>query len=262
MRKFLSKACAMACALAVTAWVGTSAIAASGSWNAPEGAAPLLQQFASGAASAGGSSVGSVPEKKTEIADVAIEVEGQTVSVSGVIKNMVQEQFLTVLVVKSSVTDSSDAADSDIGYVDEIPVTASDGAFSFSFTLKDGLKAADYNLVLGGTGIAEKVTKSLDMGKVVITKITVSSFPSKTKYEKGDAISVAGGRLTLQNSKGESETMSMTKSMVSGFDSSKTGTQTLTVSYTKDGVSITGENTYKVTVSNSGNQPGAGSAPP
>lgn len=246
MKKFLSKAWALTAALTFAASASTSAIAAPEMWNAAEGATPLLQQFDSGVS---GSGEGSVPAKKTEIADVAIKVEGQTVSVSGKINNMVEGQILTVLVVKSSVTEFGNADDSDIGYIDEIPVTAAGGAFSFSFTLKDGLKAADYNLVLGGTGIAEKVIKSLDAGKVVITKITVSSFPSKTKYEKGDALSVAGGKLTLQNSKGESETMSMTKSMVSGFDSSKTGTQTLTVTYTQDGVSITGENTYEITVS-------------
>ncbi|MDO4843006.1 MAG: bacterial Ig-like domain-containing protein, partial [Phoenicibacter congonensis] len=64
-----------------------------------------------------------------------------------------------------------------------------------------------------------------------LTSIAVTTKPTKTSYFKGETLDVTGGKITAKYSDGSSEVVSMTASMVSGFNSSTTGTKTLTVTY-------------------------------
>lgn len=64
-----------------------------------------------------------------------------------------------------------------------------------------------------------------------LSSIAVTTWPNKTTYIKGESLDVTGGKITLYYNDGSSEVMSITTSMVSGFNSSTTGTKTLTVTY-------------------------------
>ncbi len=71
----------------------------------------------------------------------------------------------------------------------------------------------------------EIVAKSLE-------SIEVSTLPSKLKYLEGkDALDVTGGKLKLTYNNGTSEVVDLTADMITGFDNTKVGPQTLTVTY-------------------------------
>ena len=65
-----------------------------------------------------------------------------------------------------------------------------------------------------------------------LSRIEVSTLPDKTKYfQSKDNLDVEGGKITLYYNDNSSEIIDMTEAMVSGFDNTKTGFQTLTVTY-------------------------------
>lgn len=63
-----------------------------------------------------------------------------------------------------------------------------------------------------------------------IEYLTVSVFP-QTEYYTGDELSVEGGWLTAHYNNNKDKLIKMTKEMVSGFNTKRAGTQTLTVRY-------------------------------
>ncbi len=68
--------------------------------------------------------------------------------------------------------------------------------------------------------------------KDVIESISVSTAPAKQIYTQGiDALDVTGGKVTLHYSYGKTAVIDLTMDMVSGFDNSILGKQSLTVSY-------------------------------
>ena len=81
-----------------------------------------------------------------------------------------------------------------------------------------------------------------------ITKIEVTTMPSKVTYLYNDLLSTTGGKVTLTKASGNIEVIDLTSDMVTGYNKTTLGEQTLTVTYTKDGVTQTC--TYKVTVNN------------
>lgn len=48
-------------------------------------------------------------------------------------------------------------------------------------------------------------------------------------YNKGESLNLTGGKITITRQSGEKQDIYITSSMVSGYDSSKTGKQTITV---------------------------------
>lgn len=68
----------------------------------------------------------------------------------------------------------------------------------------------------------------------------------KTEYKVGEALDVTGGVLNRHYTDDSVLELAMTAEMVSGFDSSKAGTYTLTITYTEDNYPI--ELTYDITV--------------
>lgn len=70
----------------------------------------------------------------------------------------------------------------------------------------------------------------------------------KTEYKVNDWLSVKGGVLLLEYSDGTSKEIDLTYDMVYGFDTSKPGTYTITVTYMEDGHRAT--LTYDITVTN------------
>lgn len=69
-------------------------------------------------------------------------------------------------------------------------------------------------------------------GEKTLTSMELTSVPTKTNYLQGkDSLDVTGGKLTLKYSDGTTETINLSADMVSGFDNSKIGKQTLTITY-------------------------------
>ena len=64
-----------------------------------------------------------------------------------------------------------------------------------------------------------------------VTAITLISAPTKTAYDSGETLDTAGGKLRVTYSDNSADEVELTAAMVSGFDSEKTGEQTLTVTY-------------------------------
>ena len=64
-----------------------------------------------------------------------------------------------------------------------------------------------------------------------IQEVRLAAAPVKTFYLTGEPLSVNGGELEIVYSNGYTLRLDVTENMVSGFDSSKTGTQVLTVTY-------------------------------
>ena len=73
--------------------------------------------------------------------------------------------------------------------------------------------------------------------------------PTKDEYKIGESLSLVGGSITEKMASGANgSTISLTNSMVSGFDSTTPGTKNLTVTYVKDGKTYT--KTFLVAVIN------------
>ncbi len=72
--------------------------------------------------------------------------------------------------------------------------------------------------------------------------MVIKTLPNKVKYLYGQKLDLTGGTIEITKESGETEIISMTSSMVTGYNPNKLGTQTLTVTY--DGLS----QTFPVTV--------------
>ena len=59
--------------------------------------------------------------------------------------------------------------------------------------------------------------------------ITIKTAPTKVIYNKGESLNLTGGKITITRQSGEKQDVYITSSMVSGYDSSKTGKQTIIV---------------------------------
>lgn len=94
---------------------------------------------------------------------------------------------------------------------------------------------------------------SLTNGTIHIEKeiaaINVTDMPSKTVYEEGDFFDSTGGKVTVTYDDGTMVEVSLTDGMVTGFDNTAVGPQTVTVTY--GGVTTTFEVTVISRVSHS-----------
>ena len=77
--------------------------------------------------------------------------------------------------------------------------------------------------------VAAKLAPPFDL--IILVRIAVTTLPSKTSYISGEALDITGCKITLYYSDGSSEIVAVSDSMVSGFNSSTTGTKTITVTY-------------------------------
>ena len=89
-------------------------------------------------------------------------------------------------------------------------------------------KIGNQTLTVTYEGITQQFSVNV---KDYISKIKVIP-PTKTKYEYGEDIDLTGGKVSLVTASGKiEETVDLTASMISGFESKKEGTQTIKVSY-------------------------------
>ena len=75
-----------------------------------------------------------------------------------------------------------------------------------------------------GSGNDSGSGKSLD-------SISITNQPDKTTYQRGETLDITGLEVTALYSDGSQEPVAVTGAMVTGFNSTKTGAQTLTVKY-------------------------------
>ncbi len=101
----------------------------------------------------------------------------------------------------------------------------------------DGTKTAHCDR---GCGATHTVT---DAGtRWVVKSIEMSSMPKKTEYALNEPIDLTGARIKTTLTNGRTMEMDVTKAMISGFDSSKEGTCTVTVTFRGQ------KTTFRVTV--------------
>jgi hypothetical protein len=93
----------------------------------------------------------------------------------------------------------------------------------------------------------------------ILSGIFVKTLPAKTRYYKGETLDPIGAVITATYDNGTSVDIPVTSAMVSGFDGSKAGTQTLTVTY--NGIKTAFSVTVEETSSPSGGSSGGSSAP-
>ena len=113
---------------------------------------------------------------------------------------------------------------SEDNYSEEIPLTSSMVTGFDPYLLDIQVLTVNY-LDQSTNFVVRVVAKSL-------SEIEVIKKPDKLYYlEAKDALNVTGGKIALVYNNGTSEEINMTYDMVSGFDNTITGTQTLTVTY-------------------------------
>ncbi len=83
-----------------------------------------------------------------------LDKEEKKAEVSGKVSNPAADSQVTILVVDSSVTSLSNMTDSNIAYVNQIPVEE-DGTFTFSLAInQDNFSGDSFTAYVGGTGVA------------------------------------------------------------------------------------------------------------
>ena len=75
------------------------------------------------------------------------------------------------------------------------------------------------------------VTFDVNVISVEVSGITISKLPTKTQYFVGESLNIDGGEMTVQYNDGTSKVMTLYNAGFNGYDKTKTGTQTITVSY-------------------------------
>lgn len=66
----------------------------------------------------------------------------------------------------------------------------------------------------------------------------IKTAPDKTEYIEGQSLDLAGGVVTVNYDNGKTADIDLSKCAVTGYDSSRIGSQDLTVTYTENGVSV------------------------
>ena len=100
-------------------------------------------------------------------------------------------------------------------------VAVTNGQINVAFYLDSGTAAADLSI--------DDVT--LVATAKAVTGITIKSAPAKTEYVQGQSLDPTGAEITAAYNDGTAAEVPVTADMVSGFDPTKAGTQTLTVTY-------------------------------
>ncbi len=126
-----------------------------------------------------------------------------------------------------------------------IPISGVQGTtVTLKATPNEGYQFREWEVVSGKAEIAnpksnittfnledENVEVKAVFDEIVITDISLDSENAKKSYIVGDMLDVEGLVLEVTKSDGSTERINVTEDMVSGFDSSKIGKQTLAVTY-------------------------------
>ena len=93
----------------------------------------------------------------------------------------------------------------------------------------DSKKVGKQTLTVTYEGLT--ATYDVEVADKPVSSIAIATVPAKIKYQKGDKLDVTGGKIKVTYTDKTTEDIDMTADMVSGFDSTRGGKQTLTVTY-------------------------------
>ncbi|MBO4602973.1 MAG: bacterial Ig-like domain-containing protein [Salinivirgaceae bacterium] len=83
---------------------------------------------------------------------------------------------------------------------------------------------------------------------VKLESIALTSLPAKLNYNLGEVIDLTGAQLTLTFNNGTTRVIDLTMAMISGFDVTASGKQTITVTYVENGETFT--TTFDIEIAN------------
>ena len=135
--------------------------------------------------------------------------------------------FLTAMAGETNTTIKSDeAATKTLNWIIETYPADSLKESTELYLLAAGMKESEI------TAIRKNLLEPLDGSPVRADQIEVTTLPRKLSFLEGKGrLNVVGGKITVRYNIGVTEEIWMDKSMVSGFDNTVVGTQTLTVEY-------------------------------
>lgn len=108
-------------------------------------------------------------------------------------------------------------------YSEPIRVRAADGEVTIcAFAVKTGYEDSE---------TVEFTYTVTEPEKLEVTYMEIYKEPSKKTYNKGDVLSLTGGKISVTYEDGTYKNIDMTESMVSGFNSNTAGTKLVTVTY-------------------------------
>ena len=119
------------------------------------------------------------------------------------------------------------ATNLDTGYYWSSSQYDSSNFYSLSQRFSDGGRYYDYKT----NTISVRAVRAFSMETTIVNRINVVSTSHKTSYKVGESLDVSGLTIEVTRDDGTTKTSNVTSSMISGFDSSIVGTQTLTITY-------------------------------
>ena len=166
--------------------------------------------------------------------------------------NASAKKSLTVTVKPAKVTVKAEDAwkwenEEDPGFKAEVTGLYGKDTVTYTVSREEGTAPGSYDITASGEALQGNYSVTYEKGTfnifaINITDVALNSTDAKKDYFEGEELAISGLSLTVTKNNGDSENVTVTADMVSGFDSSTPGTQTITVSY--EGF----KNTYSVKV--------------
>ena len=121
------------------------------------------------------------------------------------------------------------ATNDEIEAEDEDGNSISDSATKFSLGLNGFIVGNEYTITFDKVNMKVKISGEFVL--ISVSSISITSYPNKTSYSVGEKLDLTGLAVEAYYSDDSTSSVEVTSDMVSGFDSSVVGTQTLTVTY-------------------------------
>ena len=118
----------------------------------------------------------------------------------------------------------------DKAYTATVTVTA-DSNHTFGSSLTATVNGETASVTNNGNGTATVTFTFEKTAAAAVTGISINTLPTKTEYFVGEDIDLTGAKISATYEDGNSKTVDITSEMISGFDSSTAGTNTVTVTY-------------------------------
>ena len=121
------------------------------------------------------------------------------------------------------------ATNDEIEAEDEDGNCISDSATKFSLGLNGFIVGNEYTITFDKVNMKVKISGEFVL--ISVSSISITSYPNKTSYFVEEELDLTGLAVEAYYSDDSTSSVEVTSDMVSGFDSSVVGTQTLTVTY-------------------------------
>lgn len=131
---------------------------------------------------------------------------------------IIEEQDLSTALANAKITAAYDDGETEEVAVTEVMCTGFD---------KTKIGTQTVTVTYGG----KELTFDITVNEKQLTGIAVKTAPVKTEYVEGTGLDVSGGVITASYDNGKTEDIDLTEDMISGYDNTSVGTQTITVTY-------------------------------